>query len=435
EVNLYLLDFGSEALKIFKDAPQVGDTLSINDSDKIEKMFKMLEEEIELRKEKFSEYTGEYSVYIKNSLDKMPLILVIINNYDNFAESYEIYIERLTTIVREGVKYGIITIVTTTGTSIVRYKFRQNFKQELVLRLNDEMEYATILGKFDKIIPTDCKGRGFVKLDDVYEYQVSYPCNEETMSDMIKELCSNLRQQYKNKAKKIPILPNIVSLTTIVNNISTLKNVPIGIAKETLEIVNYNYNSKDLSIITALDIMITSNFIEQLFNVITMIKDTALIVLDAEDVFEKLNIKAAYYNENFDQVVEKLYCTFKDKKVYQKQFVCAIIGIDNLIGGLNNIAKENFVNLLNMSKDLDQLNFIIIDSVLKLKKLEYEPWYKNNTNNSNGIFVGSGIANQYAIIINKIVREHRDDIPDNFGYCVNNGKAILVKLLEGDKSE
>ena len=39
QMQLYLLDFGTEALKIYRDSPQVGDVVFISDKEKINRFF------------------------------------------------------------------------------------------------------------------------------------------------------------------------------------------------------------------------------------------------------------------------------------------------------------------------------------------------------------------------------------------------------------
>ena len=95
---------------------------------------------------------------------------------------------------------------------------------------------------------------------------------------------------------------------------------------------------------------------------------------------------------------------------------------------------DKFNSLLDIDNDLKNLSFIFVDAFGKLKKHEYEAWYKNNVNNNNGIWIGNGIVNQYTIMLNKITKEHRDDIPNGFGFVVRNGKTTLVKLVESGEN-
>ena len=88
EAQMYLLDFGSEALKIFKDAPHVGDVVLSTDAEKINRLFEMIQREMKRRTEVLSNYGGDIKLYIKDTGIPMPQIIVVINNYEGFVENY-----------------------------------------------------------------------------------------------------------------------------------------------------------------------------------------------------------------------------------------------------------------------------------------------------------------------------------------------------------
>ena len=70
--------------------------------------------------------------------------------------------------------YGLYFALTALGTGVVRYRLLQNFKQLITLQLNDEAEYATVVGKTDGLLPSKFKGRGLIKTDSVYEFQTAF---------------------------------------------------------------------------------------------------------------------------------------------------------------------------------------------------------------------------------------------------------------------
>ena len=425
EVNSYILDCGAGALKIFNKAPHVGDILSISDYEKIEKLFQFLEKEIETRKVEFADYAGDYDVFIKNSPKKMPLIILVLNNYDNFIESYEVYFDRLGQLVREGSKYGIITVMTVANPNTLRFRLRQSFKNEVTLQLSDENEYYNIFGRYDKIILSECKGRGLIKLDNVYEYQVAYPFEEADLSIKIKELCEELSKKYTVRAKNIPILPSMVDFDFVEPFIGNLKKVPVGVNKDSLEIETFDFNSKNISLITGIDMSVIGNFLNELFRTLSHYKNLSLIIFDTEEIINSVS----RYRNNYDEVINEIYDVISEKK-FTNNYLCFIIGLDNLFNKISLDTKNKLIELFNLDKDLNNLNFVLVDVHTKLKKLDFEAWYKNNVNNNGGIWVGNGIVNQYTIVLNKITKEHRDEISDNFGYIVNSGKTIFVKLLE-----
>lgn len=431
EVNIYIMDFGAESLKMFCDSPQVGDVLSISDSENIDKLLKMLEKEISYRKEKFIEYSGDYNIFIKNAVEKMPLIVVVLNNYDNFIESYEIYNDRFSTVVREGNKYGIVTILSATSQSVVRYKLRQNFQREFVLHLNDEFEYSSILGKNNVALPNDIKGRGLVKLDDVYEYQTAYPFEEEQVIDSIRELNNNLKQKFTVRAKKIPTLPEIVNYNYFANNINSLEEVPIGIDKEELNTFTYDFSSKEISLVLGQEIPILKSFINELTRVLSKINTVKLLVIDTENII-KQSTDTLIYKDGFEELINHLHANLKELLQNNLKVVCIIVGVDSLMSKLNQESKNKLCELLDKSSTI---KFIFADMAIKIKKIEFEKWYKDNTINTNGIWIGNGLANQYSIIVNKVIGQYRDEIQNNFGYAIINGKPTFLKILESDKNE
>ena len=75
------------------------------------------------------------------------------------------------------------------------------------------------------------------------------------------------------------------------------------------------------------------------------------------------------------------------------------------------------------------IKFVFIDTIDVFKKIEYDNWYKGVSKNSQGIWLGNGISNQYTLKIARITRELQDDIEEGFGYIVKRGIPVLTKFL------
>ena len=142
EINFYILDFGAETLTMFKEAPHVGEVLLSNDEEKINNLFKTLTSIIEERKKLFVEYNGSYDFYINHGGIQIPMITVVINNYEGFMDTYPDYEDIVNQMTRDCLKYGIVFILTTSGPNTIRYKLRQNFAQSIVLQFNDTSDYS-----------------------------------------------------------------------------------------------------------------------------------------------------------------------------------------------------------------------------------------------------------------------------------------------------
>lgn len=439
EANIYILDFGGEALKIFSKVPHVGDILYVNDEEKIDNLFKMLTREIERRKILFSDYNGDYNTYIKYSNKLISTIIVIINNYEVMTETYSKYDDILSQITREGVKYGIMFILTVSSSNAVRYRLAGNFRNKLVLQLNEEYGYSSIISSAKKMQPSEIKGRGIVELNGVFEFQTAYMCNPENQIDFIRNLTTKLSEN--NKAVKcVPTLPSKVSFNDVNDNI-TINSIPIGIEKDSLTVSKFDFKQKFTSLIVTSDLSLASNFVKSLAFEFLSIK-TNLIVIDAEEVCTNEDFKVNYFNSDFDSVYEKIFKTINDQyKIYvdnnynkkslegQTNITCMILGINDFKNKLSDDNKKSFDSLFEKGKDLGTFNFIIVDLPDKLKKMEYDSWYKNSVTNNRGIWLGNGIANQYVIKLNKIPRELYEEIPNDFGYVIEKGYALLIKTV------
>ena len=84
ELNMYIIDCGAETLKMFNNAPQIGNILLSNDTDHILNLFKMLTDIINQRKKLFIDYGGTLDAYNTYSDSSLPNIVVIINNYETY---------------------------------------------------------------------------------------------------------------------------------------------------------------------------------------------------------------------------------------------------------------------------------------------------------------------------------------------------------------
>lgn len=443
EVNFYILDFGAETLKIFRNAPHVGEVLLSSEKEKIINLLRMLQEKIEERKNLFLDYNGDYEFYCKNSGKTLPMIVVIINNYEVFSEAYYEQEDLIQQLTREGFKYGITFIFSTSGTNAIKYRLRQNFKTELVLQMNDEGDYLTIFGNTGKIYPSAIKGRGIVKMETVYEFQTAYPYKETEMTDYLKLICNKLAQKYEYRAEKVPVLPDKVTLDYVLPALDNLSNIPIGFEKNSLQINTIDLLHKYTTIISSNEIENYKNFINSLLNLVSRTKQSKVVVFDTlELIAQKNQVIGEYKPNNFDDVIEKLakyieesYNTYIQNNYDRsslntlERYTIFIIGIDELMKRLNPTIKLRFTEMLEKAKDLDLINIIFIDDSPNLKKQEYETWYKAIITANKGIWLGNGIADQFLIKLTKTPRELRELIPMDFGYSIKNGIATLVKLI------
>lgn len=444
ELNYYIIDFGSESLKMFSEYPIVGDILNFNDDEKIRSLYKMLNKEIEVRKNLFSEYGGNYTTYCKNSGNQLPSIVVIINNYESYQETYSEFDDALNVLSRESSRYGIFFVLTVNTPNGLRFKLRQNFSLIYTLQQNNEEDYTTILGNVYKNYPAKVFGRGIFKIDNVYEFQTALAFEKDNITKYIKEKGEELKSNYNKKASSIPILPNQVGYNDIAKEIGKSDSLVIGINKANLNVSKFNFKKNYITMVTSLDINIMSNFLNPLINQIILNNRESLIVINAEDFYieDKYKKYYTYLNKNFDEMFDKLYNLLSsqkqsyinndyDKSIFSdtKKIYCVIIGLDSLKNRLSEENKNRLSEMFNNGNDLETVNFILVDTIDKIKKVELESWYKNCVRNNYGIWIGNGINDQFSLKVVEKIEEMKEDVPDEFCFVVKRGKVEYVKYV------
>lgn len=419
EAQMYLLDFGSEALKIFKDAPHVGDVVLSTDAEKINRLFEMIQREMKRRTEVLSNYGGDIKLYIKDTGIPMPQIIVVINNYEGFVENYgEKYDDILLTLCREGIKYGIIFVLTASAYNSVRYRLSQNFRQKIALQLNNEDDFLNIIEGVKKQRPAHVFGRGLIKYSDVYEFQTARICEPEKWNSFIRETIKRLNEMYSERAVSIPVLPNQIKVEDVKELVTQLDKLPIGIYKTSLGLATYDFKNNLVNIISAKNIDIIAEYITHLYEEINLLENVEITLFDAEGIVQETrkNLKLDYQNYSL-RIQNNLSKT--------KHNVCIILGIDKFLTSI----ETSILADLKKAEELKNYTFIVVDSVFKLKNHEYDDWYKAYITKDSGIWVGNGVSDQYLIRLNSSNRNLVNNCGDSFGYVIKQEEGMLIKLI------
>lgn len=432
EVNFYILDFGAETLTMFRKAPHVGEVILSADAEKIANLFKLIDGILEERKKLFVDYNGSYDFYINHGGKQIPTIIIVINNVEAFFETYNEYEEMIGQMTRDCLKYGIVFIFTTNGPNTVRYRLRQNFRQNVVLQFNDPMDYSAVIPGVRKKEPSKAYGRGLILLDSIFEFQTAYVYKEEKMTDYIKVICDKLNKLCEFKAQKIPILPDTVTQEYVADYLGNISTVPVGVEKESLEIATIDLNNRFMYNITGEDITAEPTFIKGFIKNLLKVPNTECIVFDTNSVLNSVSYdNCLYSNDACTEAIEKLNtaCTQNDPN---KTTYAIMININGLLGKLSSIEKGKVTTLITDSKEKGNIRYIIVDTIDTIKSINFESWYKGNADMAEGIWLGNGIGNQFTLKVTTNSRVLRAEVDPGFGYVIRKGKAALIKLMSDE---
>ena len=424
EANIYIMDFGAELLKLFKDMPHVGDMALIDDKEKIKSLLVMLDREIIRRKEIFSDYGGSYTEYIKTSEQKLPLIITVLNGWEAFSETYGEYTDIVAHLLRESSKYGIVFITTTLTTNTMLTAIQQSYNNKIALQLSDDFDYHYLLGAPVGLIPKKEFSRGIGMFEEsVYEFQGAYIYIKEQINDIIKTTSDTLCKK-QSKASPIPIIPVKVTGDTLAPYIDDLTKVPLGINIHDASVYTFNFLENKITQIVGNYIVTEKGFLFELLKILNLLQNTKLKIIDLADCVDDPSEFEDYANGEFTNSIKKITINEKSEK---KQMIYVIIGIGRIYDKVLDEGIEYLFKIFNNVEAYKKSSFIIIDNYSAFRKTLNENWYKNKVDSTKGIWIGADVENQTAINFPKMTKGDTNEDFNGIIYCSNKNNYSVLK--------
>lgn len=216
DVNIYIIDFASMVLKNFESLNFVGGVVCSNEDEKLKNLFKLITEQIEIRKQKLLEKgVSNYLSYKEAGYTDIPQIVLMIDNLTALNELYLQDNDVLLTICREGLAVGISVIVANSQTSGIGYKYMSNFASKVALFCNDSSEYSSVFDYCRMSIPA-VAGRCIIEKDKQhYECQTFLAFEGEKEFERVEQMRqfieSTNAKNERSKAKIIPLIPDLLT--------------------------------------------------------------------------------------------------------------------------------------------------------------------------------------------------------------------------------
>jgi len=448
EVNFYLLDYGAETTRMFQNSPYVGDILYLNEEDKFNNLFKMLVEEMATRKQLFASYGGTYESYIKSKAGTLPNLVIIINNFEAFSENYEESVDILNQLSRDCFKYGIFFLLTVNSENSVRIRTKQNFSLIYTLEQNDESAYSSILGNCRGKAPASIKGRGLFRKDAIYEFQTaSIVKQDEDITDYITKYSEFVAGKTKYRAKRVPLLPEVVNYAAIKNDLGS--QLVVGVNKDTLSTEKYNLWKNGINLILSYEVEDTLAFVQAIANQIVDSMNVDFLFLNSTDYsFEESLFSNKIFSKQFDTILSQI-ATYIDKvyEVYEahdyqtlsiskfKPMVVFLFGTNDIISKLKDETKKLLSTMMKKNSEMLKVSFVFVDNPDLIRNFSYEDWFKVSADTSRGLWISNGIGDQSVFKVSKLNREDREDLPKDYGFVIQSSRASGIKLLVDYKKD
>ena len=243
EVQIYILDFGSMVLRNFADLHHVGGVVTSSEDEKFKNLFRMLQEEINVRKEKLMKAgVSSFLSYREAGMRELPQIVLLVDNFTAVKEFYLQEEDPLLSICREGLAVGISVILSNQQTSGLGYRYMANFAKRIVLYCNENSEYSSVIDKC-RTAPDNLPGRALTEIDrEIYEIHtyLSFEGQKEidrvlNMKKFVEQMNHKYPQMY---ARKIPEIPSVLEETVFAEEYGIDRRntyqIPVGLTYDAI---------------------------------------------------------------------------------------------------------------------------------------------------------------------------------------------------------
>jgi DNA segregation ATPase FtsK/SpoIIIE-like protein len=184
DLHIYILDFGGRALDVFSELPHVGAVIPAVEEERVERLLRKLDSIVEERTTLLSRADSFASYNADPRNPRLPAVLVVIDNFAEFRESFEDLLPALLTLIRSGLAVGLHFVITAEQTSTVPGKLYSLFSERLTLRLADASDYTNVVGRGVSAVD-ESAGRGYVAIDRVpLQFQVALPVGGRAVAEV-----------------------------------------------------------------------------------------------------------------------------------------------------------------------------------------------------------------------------------------------------------
>ncbi|KZK05610.1 FtsK/SpoIIIE family protein putative EssC component of Type VII secretion system [Lactococcus cremoris] len=304
QVQFNLFDFGTNGLLPLKNLPHVADIVTLEENEKLQKMFNRLEQNLAERKALFKkEGVANLNQYQAKAKRELPILVNVLDSYDGLSQNdnrKDNIDNLLMKVLREGAAVGIYLVITAGRYNAIRMNMMANIQTKMALFLNEDGDLSNLFGR-DKLEQVELPGRAQIKLDQLLALQIYLPVKGESEVEVLAALEQEITAMNDSWTgslpDEIPMVPDELTPEAYAANINKEKDLmPLGLNKLSAQAEFFKlFNAKSLGIFPASAKQfkqVMPFLMEQLFE---SIENAEVILIDASKNMEQYASKASVY--------------------------------------------------------------------------------------------------------------------------------------------
>ena len=152
-----------------------------------------------------------------------------------------------------------------------------------------------------------------------------------------------------------------------------------------------------------------------------------MFVIDALSIYRG-NYKVTLFNDLEQAFVTMYNNVSKDGKTSSKNvYIC--LGISEFKNKVSSKYKNHFEALFKQASKCKNNTFIFLDDSDSYKKIQVEDWFRDNINNTFGIWLGEGIGSQVALGVMSLSLDDKQNVFPCIGFPIYQGQHMTVKYV------
>ena len=435
QLNIYILDYADDGLYTYYTAPHVGDVVTSDEEEKLRRFLSMIEKQVSERKKTLGGSLTSTSLEERLANVSLSNILIVFHNLMNIKNHLEGDMERLMALLREGPRWGIYFLATQETANGLSFKLQESFPQKYVLQMDNDEDYAALLGRTGGRKPTALRGRGILRInDDFFEFQTASPDHD------VAELCNYLKEEWKGSAApSIRVMPERITPDILAPFLDPARplHLPVGLDPSTIEPVFYSFESRTLHLLLGK----TGDIADFLRGLVPLAVKNGLkvLALDADGFISYLTGVDVPDPSRFAEIVEGLFeecrtiraAIDEGKPFVPTQRLIVLPSVQSLLNRLSRDSRESLQAMLEMARPEWRWTFLVCDTPQNFNMLRFsegdKAWVMASVSTVDGLYLGGGISSQMVLHAEGEMLHQNISFP--LGYVVRDAEASRVRFV------
>ncbi len=435
-LHAYVLDMGSQSLRAFAEAPQVGGVIGSEDAEKLRRFFPFMDALIARRREALALSDGSANAPGAQERN-LPWVLVVVNGIAALLDAHPECEEQLIALARGSAFARMRLIVVSETATAMRMRLRSYFRQVIACGLPDPADYGMVLGPLQGAAIPHGYGRGLVRVEDMLcEFQAAHASSEgESDIERIQADCQRMRQEQTayRAALSVPLPPAQVLPDMLASRTLPVRSVPYGIFDDDLSTAAFDFAESALVRCVFLKPKVGASFMQALIQVLLARGESEVVVLDLARLLPAQPLGCAFATRKHELAIHAL-----EERLERRSGAPAVVLISGMSSFLQQCPAGVAADLKGRLKSLEAgtgARLVLCDVAADAPSV-HEDWLRAHMTSRDGLWIGPGIGAQSAIGMSYSDRLLPDaKMSAQRGYIVEGGTARLVHMVscEGER--